>query len=82
MGLIHAGMNTSAGLSDAYTSLSLLSRVFLCCKLKASAILVLSSATGHRRQRYDRSRIHSSLLRDACMLIMIKKLNMHAYLKR
>ena len=41
--------------------------------VKAGRILVLTPATGHRAQRYNRSRTHASLLRDACMLIMIRK---------
>ena len=43
------------------------------CVVKAGAILVPAPATGHRGQRYDRSRTHASLLQDACMLIMIRK---------
>ena len=31
MGLWHASMHVSAGLSDAYATLSLLARLFLCC---------------------------------------------------
>ena len=50
VGLIHARMNASAGLSDAYITLSLLSRMFPCCKSRA--ILVPAPATGHRGQCY------------------------------
>ena len=80
-GLIHARINVSAGLSE-HTLYSLpFSRV--CFRVvKAGAILVPAPATGHHGQRYDRSRTHASLLWDACMLIMIRKRNMHAYLKR
>ena len=41
--------------------------------VKAGGILVPAPATGHRGQRYDGSRTHASLLRDACMLIMLWK---------
>ena len=41
--------------------------------VKASRMLVSAPATGHHGQHYDCSRSHASLLRDACMLIMIQK---------
>ena len=44
-GLRHARMNVSAGLRHAYATLSLLSRLFLCCK---------KPATVHYGRRYNR----------------------------
>ena len=75
--LVHENMH--------YLLPSLLSRMFPYCTVKAGARLVPAPATGHRGQRYQRSCTHASLLRDACMLIMIQKRTMHglhAYLKR
>ena len=68
MGLQHAGMNVSAGLSLLFPFSCECFRV-----VKAGQILVPAPATGHRGQCYDHSHTHASLLRDACMLIMIRK---------
>ena len=79
--LIHAHTNASAGLSDASTTLSLLSRVFPCCKSRPN-ISSSSCYWAPWAALRSYSRTQASLLQDACMLIMIRKCNMHTYLKR
>ena len=61
MGLRHARMNVSTGLSDAYT---LLFPFWCTCfhVVKAGEILVLHPATDHSGQRYDRNRYASILI--------------------
>ena len=80
VGLRHACMHVSAGLSDAYTTLSLWCACFRV--VKAGEILVPDPATGHCGQCYDPNRYaqsHTSLFRHLCMLILIRKHHTQAY---
>ena len=68
VGLRHARMNVSAGPSDAYASLSLLVRLFTCCKSQRN----ISSRFCHVAL-WAALRSHTSLFRLACMPILIRK---------
>ena len=68
VGLVHAHMNVSAGLSEACPTPSLVSRMFPCCKIWHNITVVPAPATGYRGQRYDCSCTHAFLLWDAWML--------------
>ena len=70
MSLVHACMNVSAGLNNAHATPF---PSFVLYIKAGRIILVPAPATGHRGQRYDRSRTHASLLWEARMLIMIWK---------
>ena len=82
VGLRHACMNVSAGLSEAYATPSLLLWRACIPVVKAGWMFILDPATEHCGQRCDRNRMHAFLFREACMLIMIRKHHTRAYLTR
>ena len=73
---LHTLMNISEGLSNAYAALSLLARL-LCCK----SLRDISSGSCHG-VLWAALRSHTSLFRHACMVILIRKHHMRAYLTR
>ena len=79
--LAHTCKCFSAGISDAYATPSLLTRLFPCCKGRRN-IYFRSCHSGTVGSATIVTDTHTSLFRHACMLILIRKRNTQAYLKR
>ena len=68
------------GLSDAYATISLLARLFPCCKSRQNTYSISSTAPTTVGSATIVTDTQASLFRDACMLILIWKHSTRAYL--